>query len=557
MQKPRLNRLRVLRNVHGADAERELRALLRDAASMQLRKWSEVAQLHEDLLFLCAFPPSAAVRRLARAALRSIASRVRALPRAQRTLADDSGIAGSVTRHVFPFPVARWLAHRFPAEVEIDWRNLEDPAHLDAVIGALLVGAEKETFDSGDYATREFLRIARPAHAASDLQWLMEGAPASALARVAEDWDGAEIPLVWQLGDSQGSVTHNAVTGMPTSVRTSLRRSNAASDIERPLDAIERLSRRQAAKIAACARAALGARCREVNAMTYPNLDEVWWCDLGEGVALAVIGIAREHRLALETNTGYLLLANGIPIGYGGVTPLFRQANTGINVFDPFRGSEAAYLWTQTLRAFHTLYGSQRFVINAYQFGAGNAEAIESGAFWFYYRLGFRPAHAAVRSLAQRESKRMNADRKYRSDSATLRALASGDLRLDLSGRDPDDDFDETLLPKAGARAAKQLARVATMSRAGAQSYLASEVARELSLEDPSHWPADERRGFEFLAPMFAHLPGMTEWPRADRDALAAMLRAKMLAQERTFALRALRAPRAMRALRDALQAGR
>ena len=123
-----------------------------------------------------------------------------------------------------------------------------------------------------------------------------------------------------------------------------------------------------------------------------------------------MIGIAREHRLALETNTGYALFANGVPIGYGGVTPLFRQANTGINIFDPFRGGEAAFLWVQTLRAFRTLYGSERFVINAYQFGAGNAEAIRSGAFWFYYRLGFRPATAAVRTLAAREAKRMTAD---------------------------------------------------------------------------------------------------------------------------------------------------
>ncbi|MFO1316643.1 MAG: hypothetical protein U1F58_13655 [Burkholderiales bacterium] len=52
------------------------------------------------------------------------------------------------------------------------------------------------------------------------------------------------------------------------------------------------------------------------------------------------------------------------------------------------------------LRAFHTLYGSGRFVVNPYQFGAGNAEAIASGAFWFYYRLGFRPAHALTRALA-------------------------------------------------------------------------------------------------------------------------------------------------------------
>ncbi|MCC6193304.1 MAG: hypothetical protein IT518_02455, partial [Burkholderiales bacterium] len=472
----------------------------------------------------------------------------------QRRLADDSGIAGSTTRHVYPFPLARWLAHAFARETEVDWRNVADPVALDGVIRPLLAWSEREAFDSGEIGTREFVALARPAQAVSDLQWLTAVEPG-----VEDAWDAAEPPIAWQLGECRGCVTNNMVSAVDVACREGMRKPapDTKAAVAQPLAAIERLPRRRALEVVACARAALAARCREVNAMTYPNPDEVWWCDLGEGVALAVIGIARERRIPLETNTGYLVLANGVPIGYGGVTPLFRQANTGINIFDSFRGSEAAYLWTQMLRAFHTLYGSTRFVINPYQFGAGNAEAIRSGAFWFYYRLGFRPAAAATRSLAAREARRMAGDRAYRSDVRTLRALASGDLCLDLPGHDAQDDFDEALLSKAGARAARQLARVATLSRGGAQSYLASEVARELSLDDPAHWPAEERRGFESLAPIFAHLPGMTEWPRADREALAAMLRAKGLAQERTFALRAARAPRAFHALREALRADR
>ena len=199
--------------------------------------------------------------------------------------------------------------------------------------------------------------------------------------------------------------------------------------------------------------------------MTYPNVDEVWWCDLGEGVALAVIGIAPEHRLTLETNTGYLLIANGVPIGYGGVTPLFRQANTGINIFDPFRGGEAAYLWTQMLRAFHTLYGSERFVINAYQFGAGNAEAIRSGAFWFYYRLGFRPAQRAdgdARGARGERASRPIAVPQRRAHAARARHRATSISTCATTIRA--DYFDEALLPHGGALAARLLAREASLA---------------------------------------------------------------------------------------------
>ena len=559
--RPLLKRLRALRNVYGAAAEREQRALLRELASVRLSTWADVDQLHEDLLFLCAFPASPAIRRLARTSLRAFEGRVRSLPRTQRALADDSGIAGSTTRHVYPFPIARWLAHEAQEDAEIDWRNVDDPALLDSMVGALLAGSEREAFDSGEFGTREFVEMARPEDADSDLHWLMEGAVASrhAAARIADDWDAAELPVAWRLTDARASVTHNTLSGLDPVYRSSLRRPppDIVADIERPLTTIECLPRRRAAQVIASARAALAVRCREVNAMTYPNADEVWWCDLGEGVALAVIGIAREHRLALETNTGYLLFANGVPIGYGGVTPLFRQANTGINVFDPFRGGEAAYLWTQMLRAFHTLYGSERFVINPYQFGAGNAEAIRSGAFWFYYRLGFRPAQAATKALAAREAKRMTADRKYRSDARTLRALASGDLHLDLSGFDADDYFDEALIARAGARAARELARTGELSRQRAQRKLVAALASDLGIDDLAQWPTAERRGFEFLAPVFAELPGMPDWPRADREALAALMRAKDLPQERTFALRSLRARRAFHVLRHALEVGR
>ena len=555
---PALKRLRALRNAFGAAAEREKRALLLQLRGIRLPAFAQVNALHEDLLFLCAFPGARSTRALARRMLGETGERIRRLASAQRVAAEDSGVAGSTTRHVLPFAIVQWLARSVPGDLEIDWRNFADPALLDGFVGLLLGDAEREAFDGGEFATRTWIRLARRADARTDLEWLMAAAAASpALARrLADEWDNAEVPVAWKQGDGRWSVTHNRLPGVPVAMRTGLRRpaADVIKDVGRPLESIERLSRAKARHVVAAARAALAARCREVNAMTYPNLDEVWWCELGEGAALAVIGIARRERLTLETNTGYLLFGEGVPIGYGGVTPLFRQANTGINIFDPFRGGEAAFLWTQMLRAFHTLYGSRRFVVNAYQFGAGNAEAIQSGAFWFYYRLGFRPAHPATRKLAAREAARMASDRKYRSDARTLKMLATGDLYFDLPGFDSSDFFDEALLPQVGAAAARRLAKVPVWSRTLAQRRLASTVAAELGIGDLARWPAPERRGFEFLAPVVASLPALREWSSTEREALATMMRAKGSPQERDFALAAQRASRFQCELADSLR---
>ena len=375
---------------------------------------------------------------LARRLLAGIGARLRALPKAQRRKADDSGMAGSTTRHVFPYPVARWLARAAPGEVEIAWREFAEPARLDPFLALTLHDAEREAFDSGEFATRAWVRLARRVGCAHRSR-VDDGHRRRRRRSRRDSSRRGTTPKCRSSGGSPNPASPPRTTGssgVPVVVRSGMRRPSAAPEhaVTTPLPAIELLSRARARRVVAAARAALAARCREVNAMTSPNLDEVWWCDLGEGTAMAVLGIAPDRRLTLETNTGYVLFGNGVPIGYGGVTPLFRQANTGINIFDPFRGSEAAFLWTQMLRAFHTLFGSTRFVVNAYQFGAGNAEARRSGAFWFYYRLGFRPAAPAARAVAAREAARLAADRNYRSGAQAMQVLLAGDLYLDLPG---------------------------------------------------------------------------------------------------------------------------
>ena len=124
-----------------------------------------------------------------------------------------------------------------------------------------------------------------------------------------------------------------------------------------------------------------------------------------------MFGLREKDRYPLETTMGYLILSNGVPVGYGGGSALFRQVNTGVNMFDEYRGSEAAFLWTQVMRVYHALFGCTRFIINAYQFGSENSEALDSGAFWFHYHLGYRPVLPAVRALAQRESIRVRRDK--------------------------------------------------------------------------------------------------------------------------------------------------
>jgi hypothetical protein len=262
--------------------------------------------------------------------------------------------------------------------------------------------------------------------------------------------------------------------------------------VSEPLKDIVLLDRAMAEEASAVARTALATRGREVHAISCPNFDEVYLADLDRGVSLILIGARADSRMSLETNYGYVILANGIPYGYGGVTPLFFQANTGANVFPAFRRSEAAAIYAQVLRAFRSLFGVTRFVANPYQIGEGNPEAIASGAFWFYYRLGFRPRDTELRRLAASEFRRIKRDR-HRTDRKTLVRLGGGDLVLELPGTQTTTFFDEGWLGQLGLAVTDSLASIVSDRSRTRQVIRRVAGVLAVTTRDRARWKPTER----------------------------------------------------------------
>jgi hypothetical protein len=242
-------------------------------------------------------------------------------------------------------------------------------------------------------------------------------------------------------------------------------------------------------------------------------------------------------------------------VGYGGVTPLSAQANTGINIFEEFRRAEAAMLFAQALRAFHTLFGVTRFVVNPYQFGADNDEALSSGAFWFYDRLGFRPSDGQVRALADRERARLAVSRTHRSSPATLRRLAKSDLLLDLPGAGRTALFEERWLVTLAAAVAEALQAPDIPARLARRDAMQAAVVEALIPRGSRAADAAFQRGLQRLAPILALvLDAIRRWPDGDREALVALVRLKGGRQELGFALASRTHRRLWSALRRVCQ---
>lgn len=537
--------LRRLRSQYDADAAAAKLALARAIArrGVRVRSFRALDQLHDDLLFLCAFPDSAEIQAMARRALARVEPALRALSRRQRARADDTGMAGTISAYTPTAEIAQWITARWPRAAELDWAAIDDTSAIDAMIRPLLHPAEDDGFESGEFSTRAWMDSERDRARESALAWLMASAaaaPPAAYAAFRAQYDLNAPQMRWSLAKSPASVTHNALVVHEVVSRTAMRRvmGDPIAGIAQPLPGIALLPEPEAVAVIDVARATLAARCREVYAFSHANAAEVWWCPLGEGVGLAVLGVRPARRLSLESNYGYVLFSNGVPVGYGGVTPLWHQANTGLNIFAPFRGSEAAFLWQQTLRAFHTLFGVTRFVVDAVQFGEDNDEAIASGAYWFYWRMGFRPYEPAQRERAEREAARLARSRAKKSSSATLRALAHGTLHLVLPGGDAHPYFPEPWLARCAHGAAQLLERTHPHDHRAAAWEIALGLARELGLpaEDPfAGFSAAEREGFVRLAPLVWVAGGVKGLSARQRVTLVGMLRAKGGVTERPF----------------------
>jgi hypothetical protein len=554
----RLERLHALRGTFGPAASRERHALLRALARVRWRDAGSLRAWHDELLFVAAFPDSRAVSRAARTALTRIAARVRALPRDERESLMDSGIAGSVTSHTFNFGAARWLAARHE-RLTFAWDDPDSASKLDPLLRLALTPVESDRFDSGDVSSTEWLDEAAGAAAAggrrqaAPTDWLLASPPQTDPAVLRALYDDAAPPLRWELGGSPWSATACRVAG--TSV---LRRAfrplprDPVAHIATPLRGIRLARDDEAARWHDASMGALLARTREVFPTIYANPREIHLAPLGDGVTLCVIGCAREDRSALEANYGYVMFSNGVPIGYGGVTTFGAQANTGANVFESFRRSEAPFLFAQALRAFRTMFAVTRFVVNPYQFGAGNAEAIASGAYWFYDRLGFRPVAPRVAALAARERLAMAEDRAHRSNARTLRSLASGDLVLALPDAAHDGPMPERLLEEAGRLATRAMRTV----RAGDRAAWVERKARALRARcggGDGPLSRAERLGAWHLMPLLDALaPRIARWPARDRAQLWHLVALKGGRQERPFARAATQLPRLWAALERA-----
>lgn len=508
---------------------------------------AELAALHEELMFLSAYPSDRTVLSACARGLRRIAQCVHS-GRFDEALR-NSGISGTRLCATFSSELLRWLDDRFRSAVRLAW---DEPAGTGAedLLSLLAAPAELDGLQRDDISSREWLRAARGPQ--RELQWLT-----ARLAAVSETvsvrdalLEKSELPIEWPRLPYSVSRTGLRFPPRTPFFHADLHRDAPQQLLSKALPRPVRLSRAARRRLIDTARLTLTVRERETDPVTYANERETTLFRLERGIDVALFGMQPEHRLPIESYFGFVAAKNRVPIAYGGGWVFQERCEIGVNLFETFRGGESTLIFTQVMRVYHHYYRVRRFTVAPYQFGAENDEAIRSGAFWFYYRLGFRPQSTALRELAQREARRIAENKDYRTSAATLRRFTHAPLELWIDRpRDTRSRPSHIDLARVSFAVSRWIGRECR-GDAGMAFRIALRrwsVIRDVKSRDLNS--ALLTRSQQALLLLLGVLPGVEAWPAGDRAAFARLLQSKRGPCERTYALAVQRhAP-----LRDAL----
>ena len=520
----------------GGDMAARKLVALRRLEQARLPSARAVLELHETLCFLRACPDEETILAQVERMLAAFARRAD-LRRHARALA-DSGIAGTTITFPFFADTAAWLALRHPGRLRIAGPG--SSAVFERVLPLLALYAESPALDELDFGVRGWLkRMKGPAE--TDAEFVLRRIAALGLGAFQHEalYELLELPLQLSPGPGLPSRTHEKLAGAPvTFQRRPLERGrpDLRRGAQRRPRAIEAVPPAEAQRIVDLARAAMVSRARDLDAFCYGDPRDVRRVRWEDGLEFAVIGVIPERRLLLESVYAFLTLRNGVPIGYVLVSALFGSSEIAYNVFETWRGAEAAHIYARVLATTRALFGSDTFTIMPYQLGGyGNEEGIASGAWWFYRKLGFEPRDDEGRRLAAAEEAAVAGDPAHRTHQAALRRLARHNLYFSL-GRVRADVIGELELANVGLHVMRYVAARFGSQRGRAERACARDAARRLGVPLPSS--SGERLAWNRWGPLVMTLPGLERWSPAARRALAAVIRAKGGRRESDFVAR-------------------
>ena len=531
----KLDALLRARAEYGPGCAARVEKLLASLEGLKFKNAATLIQFHDTLLFLRAFPHSRKALLLAEKLLSDIAGQVGHVLKS----ADDcdlfdseqfSGIAGASIRDTFTYEVARWLSARHPRDLDVEWNIDEQARQMWSRLPQFMPLLADDCLVEADTPYLEWLSRAAGGQDRI-LGWLMQrlDADSGTMLEKTAWYDALKIELVWQLGDSAASRTRARRDPSSFYYHTGplIQRKQVSLDDElnsAPLP-LRHLSHSHGEQVLDFVRDALTVRYRELWGTTRGDPAHVFEAEVGRGVHIFLWGLPPERRLPLRACFAGITIKNGVPINYIEAIGLAGWMEIGFNTFYAFREGETAWIYSKVLHLLNQLLGTTVFSVYPYQLGKDNEEALKSGAFWFYRKLGFRPGNPDLLRLTEREEAKIAKTSGYRSSRRVLSRLASEHVfyEPESASRGLWDTF---FVRNIGFAVQRRMAEVYNGDPVQMRQTEVTSLARMLKI-DPAKWTQAEQSAFANFAVVLGLVPELSGWSGAEKSALVDVIRAK------------------------------
>ncbi|MBP8033382.1 MAG: hypothetical protein KAZ71_02225 [Bacteroidia bacterium] len=421
--------------------------LLSDLILIIPKKKDAFLQFHHVLLCMMAYPSNQTILHLVEKTSSQLLQQLSKYPTIQEKLL-GTGLLHTTVECNFTYQKIQHIIQHFPNQVSIHSASSSTETQK-AVLKLILPNVEYSKIHAGEKDLKARISESHQSKRQTDLEWLLQTIEQSNSDSKTQAflYNQLGVFIQWKISSEKDSVSFLRGAHLPTYFHTTPleKKINLQDIIKQKLPAPTKLSLKEKQQLIHSAKMTLFYLYRETEPFTNANENDITLFHLDKGISIALFGSTNNKRYSLESYIGYLVLKNNIPASYGGGWIFGERSQFGINILESFRGGESSLIICELLRVYHQYFKATRFVVKPYQFGLHNTEAIKTGAFWFYYKLGFRPENDELKALAKKEEEEKLKNPKYKSEESTLKKYTKSNIALTLSDKSYP-DFDSEVL---------------------------------------------------------------------------------------------------------------
>jgi hypothetical protein len=457
--------------------------LLKKISEIKIPVQKSISDYQHLLLFLAAHPFEEKFDSLVKSEMERIAISIRKMNKKDKDKFDNSGLPFTKTQASFTHDLLKILDSK--KELKLSYHSSEESTiELNSILSFTLPDIEKDHTSAGMNQENlwEILKVKekdRLSFLIGELDKLNE-------TPFIKDYliDKFNLFVSIEPSDKKYSKLFNRIEVKKKYFHSEiLKKFDHVQLMNTPLPDPKKLSETEINRMIEVMQTSLYLLERETDPCTFIDRNSLRYYELERGISIALFGMIPERQMSMESYVGYTLFKNGYPAAYGGGWIYGTRSLFGINIFEQFRGGESGYILIQLLRTYKQVFHLTFFEVEPYQYGLDNPEGIESGAFWFYYRYGFRPLDKTLKKLANSEFEKIKTKKNYRSSKTTLTKFTDSNIGWQMG---------ESIPPKVTdlrSKITKMIAQKFDNNRSKAIAYCVEELRRKIEIKkDLNHF---------------------------------------------------------------------